>query len=53
MLLSPATAQDTTLAISGTQPLCSQKTLPRRFHLSDASPFLITANFLAQANQHQ
>jgi hypothetical protein len=28
-LPSPATAQGTTLAISGTQPLCSQTTLPR------------------------
>jgi hypothetical protein len=33
--------------------LCSQKTLPRRFHLSDAGLFIITANFLAPANQHQ
>jgi hypothetical protein len=49
----PATAQGTTLAISGTQPLCSQKTHPRRCHLSDAGLFLITANFLAPANQHQ
>ena len=52
-LPSPATAQGTTLAISGTQPLCSQKTLPRRCHLNDAGLFLITANFLAPANQHQ
>lgn len=52
-LPSPATAQCTTLAISGTQPLCSQKTLPRRCHLNDAGLFLITANFLAPANQHQ
>ena len=52
-LPSPATAQGTTLAISGTQPLCSQKTLPRRFYRSDAGLFLITTNFLALANQHQ
>uniref|UniRef100_A0A8C6GL60 Uncharacterized protein n=1 Tax=Mus spicilegus TaxID=10103 RepID=A0A8C6GL60_MUSSI len=52
-LPSPATAQGTTLAISGTQPLCSQKTLPRRCHLNDVGLFLITANFLAPANQHQ
>ena len=52
-LPSPATAQGTTLAISGTQPLCSQKTLLRRCHLNDAGLFLITANFLAPANQHQ
>jgi len=52
-LPSPATAQGTTLAISGTQPLCSQKTLPRRCHLNDAGLFLITANFLAPANQYQ
>ncbi len=30
-----------------------QKTLPRRCHLNDAGLFLITANFLAPANQHQ
>jgi hypothetical protein len=36
-----------------TASLCSQKILPRRFHLSDAGLFLITANFLAPANQHQ
>jgi hypothetical protein len=52
-LPSPATAQGTTLTISETQPLCSQKTLPRRCHLNDAGLFLITANFLAPANQHQ
>ena len=52
-LPSPATAQGTTLAISGTQPLCSQKTVPRRCHLSDAGLFLITDNFLAPANKHQ
>jgi hypothetical protein len=52
-LLSPATAQGTTLVISETQPLCFQKTLPRRFHLNDAGLFLITANFLAPANQYQ
>ena len=50
---SPATAQNTTVATSGTHSLCSQKTLPRKFHLSDAGLFLITANFLAPANQHQ
>ena len=33
--------------------LCSQKTLPRRFHLSNAGIFLITTNFLAPTNQHQ
>ena len=32
-LPTPATAQGTTLAISGTQPLYSQKTLPRRCYL--------------------
>jgi hypothetical protein len=52
-LSSPATAQGTTLAISGIQPLCSQKILTRRCHLTDAALFLITANFLASANQHQ
>jgi hypothetical protein len=36
-----------------TASLCSQKILPRRFHLSDAVLFLITANVLAPANQHQ
>ena len=46
-LPSPATAQGTTLAISGTQPLWSQKTHPRTCHLNDAGLFLITANFLA------
>jgi hypothetical protein len=38
-LPSPATAQGTILAISVTQPLCSQKSLPRRCHLSDAGLF--------------
>ena len=52
-LPSPAAAGGTTLVISGSQPLCSQKTLPRRCHLNDAGFFLITANFLAPANQHQ
>ena len=33
--------------------LGSQKTLPRRFHFSGTSFFLITDNFLAPANQHQ
>jgi hypothetical protein len=33
--------------------LCSYQTLPRRFHLSDTSLFLITTNVLALANQHQ
>ena len=32
--------------------LCSQKTLPR-FHLSDVGLFLIIANVLAPASQHQ
>ena len=32
---------------------CSQKTLHRRFHLSDIGIFLTTANFLASANHHQ
>jgi hypothetical protein len=36
-----------------TASLCSQKTLPRRFHLNDAGFFLITANFLAPGNQYQ
>ena len=36
-----------------TVSLCFQKTLPRRCHLNDAGLFLITANFLASANQHQ
>ena len=36
-----------------TASLCFQKTLPRRCHLNDAGLFLITANFLAPANQHQ
>ena len=52
-LPSPASTQGTTLAISGTQPLCSPKTLPRRCHLNDAGLFLITANFLVPANQNQ
>jgi hypothetical protein len=52
-LLSPTVARGTTLAISGTQPLYSQKILPRRCHLNDADLFLIIANFLAPANQHQ
>ena len=33
-----------------TASLCSQKTLPRRFHHSDAALFLITTNFLAPPN---
>lgn len=43
----------TTLATSGTQLVCvhSEASLARRFHLNDASLFLITANFLA--NEHQ
>ena len=32
--------------------LCSQKTLSRIFHLSNAGLFLITTNFLAPDNQH-
>jgi hypothetical protein len=36
-----------------TASLCFQKTLPRRCHLNDAGIFLITANLLAPANQHQ
>jgi hypothetical protein len=35
-----------------TASLCSQKTLPSIFHLSDAGLFLISTNFLATANQH-
>ena len=35
-----------------TASLCFQKTLPR-CHLDDTGLFLITANFLAPANQHQ
>ena len=43
----------TTLVISETQFfLCSQKTLSRIFHLSNAGLFLITTNFLAPDNQH-
>jgi len=52
-LPSMATAWGTTLAIWNTASLCSQKTLSRRFHLSDACLFLISTNFLAPANQHQ
>jgi hypothetical protein len=52
-LPSAATAQGTTLAISGKQPLYSQKMLLRRFHLNDAGLFLITADFLTPANQHE
>jgi hypothetical protein len=53
-LLSPAAAQGTTLAISGTQPLCDfGKTLPRKCHLKDSGLFLITAKFFPLANQHQ
>jgi hypothetical protein len=33
--------------------LCSQQTVPRRFHLNEAGLFLIIANFLAPADQHQ
>jgi hypothetical protein len=33
--------------------LSSQKTLSRRCHLNNAGLFLVTANFLAPANQHQ
>jgi hypothetical protein len=33
--------------------LCSQETLPRRFHLNDAGLSLITTNFLGQAKQNQ
>jgi hypothetical protein len=51
-LPSTATVPGTTLAISGTQSLCCQKTLPRRFHLNDAGLFLIT-NFSVPVNQHQ
>jgi hypothetical protein len=36
-----------------TASLCSQETIPRRFHLNDACLFLIVANFLAPANQYQ
>jgi hypothetical protein len=36
-----------------TASLCFQKILPRRCHLNDAGLFLITANFLAPAIQHQ
>jgi hypothetical protein len=50
---SPEEAGSTTLAISEAQSLCSQKTLPRIFHLSDAGLILITTNFLVPANQHQ
>jgi hypothetical protein len=50
----PAATHGTTLAICRTQLfLWSQKILPRRSHLSDVGPFLITANFLALFNQHQ
>jgi hypothetical protein len=48
-LPNEAAAKGTTLPISGTQLLCAS----RRFHLSDVGLFLITANFLAPANQLQ
>jgi hypothetical protein len=35
-----------------TASVCSQKTLPRRFHLNNAGLFLVTANFSAPAHQH-
>ena len=48
ILPSAAAALGTMLAISGTQLLCAlTKILPRRFHLSDASLFLITTQLLA------
>ena len=42
------------LATSGTQFAIadSEETLPRRFHLSDAGPFLFTTTFSALAEQH-
>ena len=49
---SAAAVRGTTLAISGTASLCSQKTLPK-FSLSDSGLFLTTTYFLAPANQHQ
>jgi hypothetical protein len=36
-----------------TASLCSQKTLFRRFYLSDAALFLITTNILSQSKQHK
>ena len=51
-LPSPAAAQGTTLAISGTHPLCAlRKHFPE--DLNDAGIFLIPFNFLVPANQHQ
>lgn len=43
-LLSPATNMRYNLGyLCNTASLCSQETLPRRFHLSDAGVFLITS----------
>jgi hypothetical protein len=56
-LPSTAAAYGTSLAMFRTQLLCAfrkeKKKLLRRFHFSAAGFFLITANFLAPANQHQ
>jgi hypothetical protein len=52
-LSSPAVRASYNLGyLWNTASLCSQKTLPW-FHLNDACLFLIAANFLAPANQHQ
>jgi hypothetical protein len=54
-LPSPAAAGGThNLAyLWNTGSLCSQKTFPRRFHLSNAGLFIITTNFLTPANLYQ
>lgn len=39
--------------LENTAPLCSQKTLPGRFHLSHAAPFIIAAHLLTPADRHQ
>ena len=50
-LSSPAASMKCNLGhLWNAASLCSQKTVPRRFHLSDAGLFLITTNFLAPAN---
>lgn len=45
----------TTLAASRSKLWCanSQETHPRRFHLGDSDPLLITTNFFAQAEEHR
>lgn len=39
--------------LENTAPLCSQKTLPGRFHLSHAAPFIIAPHLLTPDDRHQ